>query len=77
MDLRETGDFKGLALSNSGPVFLGSRGFVQARRGWRKRPDPPGLAGALETGRGWSKTRELGEARHAPRELRLKATRLT
>ena len=23
----ETGDFKGLTLSNSGPVFLGSRGF--------------------------------------------------
>ena len=23
----ETGDFKGLMLSNSGPVFLGSRGF--------------------------------------------------
>jgi len=27
----ETGDFKGLTLSNSGPVFLGSRGFPSGK----------------------------------------------
>ena len=27
----ETGDFKGLMLSNSGPVFLGSRGFSSGK----------------------------------------------
>src|SRR5262245_12557424 len=31
----ETGDFNGLTLSASGPVFLGSRGFSSARRGSR------------------------------------------
>jgi hypothetical protein len=27
----KTGDFKGLTLSNSGPVFLGSRGFSSGK----------------------------------------------
>jgi hypothetical protein len=41
----ETGDFKGLTLSNSGPVFLGSRGFSsgKARIAYAPRPDPPRL----------------------------------
>jgi hypothetical protein len=36
----EIGDFNGLTLSASGPVFLGSRGFSSGK-GSRKRPDPP------------------------------------
>ena len=44
----ETGDFKGLMLSNSGPVFLGSRGFFFGQGADRLSAptrDGPGLAG--------------------------------
>jgi hypothetical protein len=41
----ETGDFKGLTLSNSSPVLLGSRGFLLGRGG--ETSAKRGMAGAL------------------------------
>jgi len=48
----ETGDFKGLTLSNSGPVFLGSRGF-SFRQGADREGAPTRAAWVLRRAGAW------------------------